>query len=342
MDFLKEIGYLAFGSRARRLADRLLQGGSRAYKSASIDFEPRWFALFYLLYTVDAPMSIIAVAEALKMSHPAVIQTARDLVRKKLVKSYQNSADRRKRHLVITDEGRARAKFLLPVWDDFVAATLELMKSAGTDLLEAIDKIEMKLDEEDLEERIVRRIKARQYQAVEVVEFKPEYRDYFKTLNAEWLREFFHIEETDRKYLQNPEDHILARGGAVFFARLEGTVIGTAALLRIDEQTYELTKMAVAREARGRQAGRKLADTAIAWARIRGAKSIVLWTDNRLRAAVGLYGRLGFKHWPGPAIPERSYERMKFAVLMKLDLHERKSVLLNDRRAVPRDRQERR
>ena len=101
-------------------------------------------------------------------------------------------------------------------------------------------------------------------------------------------------------------------------------------------------KMAVAREARGRQAGRKLADTAIAWARKRGAKSIVLWTDNRLRAAVGLYGRLGFKHWPGPAIPERSYERMKFAVLMKLDLDERKSIMLNDRRAVSRDRQEQR
>ena len=50
MDFIKELGCLAIVSRMKRLTDSLMKGGSKVYQSLNIDFEPRMFTVFYLLY----------------------------------------------------------------------------------------------------------------------------------------------------------------------------------------------------------------------------------------------------------------------------------------------------
>jgi DNA-binding MarR family transcriptional regulator len=148
MDFLRELGYLAIASRMKGLTDRLVRGGSEAYRYLGLDFEPRWFTLFYLLSTESSPLSIQEIADALKVSHPAVIQTAQMLVKKGLVHSFQDEVDRRKRRLTLTPEGKDLAAELTPIWNCFLAAVSELFDGAGTDMLEAIHKVEAELDRE--------------------------------------------------------------------------------------------------------------------------------------------------------------------------------------------------
>jgi DNA-binding MarR family transcriptional regulator len=134
MDFIKELGYLAIASRMKRLTDRFMRGGSQVYKSLGIDFEPRWFTVFYLIYTQDSPLSISEIASALKMTHPAIIQTTQMLIKKGLIKSFRDSKDRRIRRLAITGKGEELANFLVPVWNDFEAATSEIFGEAGVDM----------------------------------------------------------------------------------------------------------------------------------------------------------------------------------------------------------------
>lgn len=320
MDFLKELGYLAIASRMKRLTDRLLRGGSEAYRSLGLDFEPRWFTLFYLLYTEDSPLSIQEIADALMVSHPAVIQTAQMLVKRGLIRSYQDEVDRRKRRLALTSKGKDLAASLAPVWNCFLAAAAELFDSAGVDMLDAIQRVEAELDKEEIGSLIIRKIKDMQAEAVEITDFSPEYKDAFRKLNEEWLKKYFEVEEADARLLLHPEEEIIEGGGSVLFARLGDKIVGTAALLKLDDETYEIAKMAVTPKAQGKQVGRRLTEEAISKARGKGAKKIVLRTDNRLRAAVGLYRKLGFEAAPSEATASGRFGRSKFGYAMELDL----------------------
>jgi DNA-binding MarR family transcriptional regulator/N-acetylglutamate synthase-like GNAT family acetyltransferase len=320
MDFLSELGYLAIASRMKGLTDRLLRGGSEAYRSLDLDFEPRWFTLFYLLYTEDSPLSIQVIADGLRVSHPAVIQTAHRLVKRGLIRSFRDEVDRRKRRLAITPKGKELAASLAPVWNCFQAASAELFESAGVDMLDAIQRVEGKLDKEEMGTRIIRKIKDMQAKAVEIIDFSPEYRDAFRKLNEQWLKKYFEVEEADERILLHPEEEIIDVGGSVLFARLGREIVGTAALLKLDAGTYEIAKMAVTPKAQGKQVGRRLTEAAIAKARDKGAEKIVLRTDNRLRAAVGLYRKLGFRAAPKEATASGRFNRSRFGYAMKLDL----------------------
>jgi GNAT superfamily N-acetyltransferase/predicted transcriptional regulator len=320
MDFPKELGYLAIASRLKMLTDRLLRGGSEAYRYLDLNFEPRWFTLFYLLSTEASPLSIQEIADALKVSHPAVIQTAQMLAKRGLIRSFQDEVDRRKRRLVITPKGKELASKLTPVWNCFLAAGVELFDNAGVDMMEALHKVETELDREEMGSRIIRKIKEMQAKAVEITDFSPEHADAFRKLNEEWLERYFALEEDDVRLLRHPEEEIIAPGGAILFARLDGEIVGTTALLKKDDETYEIAKMAVIPAAQGKQVGRRLAEAAVARARERGAKRIILLTDNLLRAAVALYRKLGFKPTKNEQAVSGKYARAKFGFAMKLDL----------------------
>jgi ribosomal protein S18 acetylase RimI-like enzyme len=85
--------------------------------------------------------------------------------------------------------------------------------------------------------------------------------------------------------------------------------VGTAALLKLGDETYEIAKMAVTPSSQGKQVGRRLTDALIERARRQGARKVVLHTDDRLRAAVGLYRKLGFKAAPGETTVSGKFSR---------------------------------
>jgi len=66
---------------------------------------------------------------------------------------------------------------------------------------------------------------------------------------------------------------------------------------------FEIGKMAVAEDCRGRGVGRKLLAHVIERARQAGAKRLYLETSRKLPSAVHLYESQGFTHMPGPSRP---------------------------------------
>jgi len=48
-------------------------------------------------------------------------------------------------------------------------------------------------------------------------EYNPAIKKYFKSLNYEWLEQYFQIKKTDEKMLSDPRREIVNKGGAVFF-----------------------------------------------------------------------------------------------------------------------------
>lgn len=145
--------------------------------------------------------------------------------------------------------------------------------------------------------------------------YRPEDQVYFEAFNRQWIEEYFQMEPVDQQVLTNPEQHILAHGGMILIACLDETVVGTVALKKIDQHTFEFTKMAVKADHRGRNIGKALSLAAIDRARNIGAKSIILYSNTILEAAIALYRKLGFEEVPLDGPYKRSNIKMQLELI---------------------------
>lgn len=134
----------------------------------------------------------------------------------------------------------------------------------------------------------------------------------FAALNLAWIETEFVIEESDRAQLGDPEASIVAKGGQIIVAEIDGKVRGCGAVLPAHTQPIpgkyyvEIVKMAAAADMRGKGIGRAVLERLIEEARDMGADGIWLETSNRLAAAQHLYRSAGFRDleedefWPTP------------------------------------------
>ena len=129
--------------------------------------------------------------------------------------------------------------------------------------------------------------------SVEILDYAAEYRQDFERLNREWLEKFFKVEAIDELYFKDPENSILAKGGHIFFAKINNEIVGTCALLR-EDNFFELCKMSVDPRYRGFGIGKKLIQASIEKSKSSDTDRIVLLTVTKLKNAIHLYKSLGF------------------------------------------------
>ena len=137
---------------------------------------------------------------------------------------------------------------------------------------------------------------------VEILPFEARYAPDFKELNLEWLRKYFLVEPIDEEVLGRP-DLIISNGGAIFVARTEGRIVGTAALIKSSEGRYELSKMAVTPAWQGHGISRKLLKAVIDAFVAAGGGELYLESSSTLTPALTLYESAGFVHASRPAGP---------------------------------------
>jgi putative acetyltransferase len=140
----------------------------------------------------------------------------------------------------------------------------------------------------------------------------------FRELNEQWISKYFGIEEMDRLTLEDPEGRILAPGGQIFIAEAEGKAIGCCALIPDGPGVFELGKMAVAEEYRGKGIGRRVLEHVIATARTWGVKSLHLGSNKRLEDAVHLYESVGFRHLAPEEVEPSPYARANVFMALQL------------------------
>lgn len=150
---------------------------------------------------------------------------------------------------------------------------------------------------------------------IAIIDYQPAHQAAFRDLNHEWISHYFTIEPIDNEMLDNPEGYILAPGGHIFMAQRGSEVVGTCALIKEHEGVYELARMAVSPQVQSLGIGKLLGQAAIAKARELGAHRVELLSNSRLKPALALYEKLGFRHVPAPPT---AYQRTD--VKMVLDL----------------------
>jgi DNA-binding MarR family transcriptional regulator len=141
MDLISELGALAFGSRLKRLSENIMRGGEDVYRFYGVDFEPKWFPLFYFL-TQKGEAGIMEIAEGLNVTHPAVIQMAKELEKKGLIISKKSAEDARKRNLKISKKGKNLLPTLEKIWEGIKTMNVQIIESQEHNLLLAVKEIE--------------------------------------------------------------------------------------------------------------------------------------------------------------------------------------------------------
>lgn len=149
---------------------------------------------------------------------------------------------------------------------------------------------------------------------VKITEYQPEHQPWFEKFNRDWIEEFFWMEPIDFEVLQNPEDHIINRGGAILMAQFNNEMAGTVALKFVEPEVYEFTKMAVNEKFRGLKIGEALSLKAIEKARVLGGRKIILYSNTKLEPAIGLYRKLGFQEIPLDGPYKRSNIKMELTL----------------------------
>jgi N-acetylglutamate synthase-like GNAT family acetyltransferase/DNA-binding MarR family transcriptional regulator len=290
-DILSDLGPIFLGSRLKRLAERFQAGAARVVTDAGLPMQP---AHMPLLAALDrGPLTVGQLVEAVGTSQPGVTRTAGQLIDMGLVQS-ASGADQRQRTLSLTMAGQAamaRTKMLL--WPRVEIAVRQICDGLSGPLLDQIAAIETALATKPFDERVANTAKA----ALLIREYSDDLAEDFYEINAEWINTMFRLEQTDRDVLENPRERIVESGGTILFVEAPGLgIVGTCALQKTGEGTFELTKMGVRGSARGIKAGEFLLSAIIDRAKIMGAETLYLLTNRRCEAAIHLYEKLGFKH----------------------------------------------
>jgi DNA-binding MarR family transcriptional regulator/N-acetylglutamate synthase-like GNAT family acetyltransferase len=314
-DILLQLGELALATRLRRLADRLSQDVGSIYKEEGFDFDPRWFALLRLLEE-EKSCSIVDISLSLGITHPAVVQVSDELYKKGLIHTIKDKKDKRRRILSLSDKGKKLLCDLAPLLKDIELANQEFLSGTGFDVLGLLSVMESGLAQKSMYERVRKRSQERHLSAIRIEPYRHQLKKDFQRLNEEWLKKYFTVEAEDKKIFRDPAKEILAKDGEIFFAMEGKRALGTCAVFRHQPGVYELAKMAVTAKAQGKQLGKKLALAAIAYAKGRQAKMMVLETNHKLTPALELYRQLGFV--PEPDLPESKFNRCTVKMKLKL------------------------
>jgi DNA-binding MarR family transcriptional regulator/N-acetylglutamate synthase-like GNAT family acetyltransferase len=316
-DVIEQLGALAFASRLKRLADRLQSDVSRIYREQDLDFHARWFPVGYLLAR-ESPKSVTAIAGSLGVTHVAVNQIAGDMARHGLLVSRRDRADKRRRLLSLSRKGRKTVAELQTLWRTIERCTGEVIALSDHDVLAGISEIEKALDDRGMYDRLAGELKRERLEAIEIVDYKPHLKRSFTAFSERRLNNRFLMKPAGDALLLNPTGQILKKGGRVLLARIGGDIVGTAAVLKCDNGTFQIALMAVTPHALSRLVCEKLTLSVIENARAAGVDNVLVEVRPKSTDLMKLCTELGFVR-SGSGSVKQSNRRSK-AIKMKLVL----------------------
>jgi DNA-binding MarR family transcriptional regulator len=287
IDVLAGEGGVMLGSRFKRLAERLQAGAELMARDCGLPTQPGQMPLLTALWR-HGPMSVGEAAEATGFSQPAITRVARQLEAMGLIANAVDKDDRRVRRLTLTDEGEVVMELAgTSLWPRIRAAVAETCDVDA--LLGHLAALEAALAARPLDRR--------PGSGFAIRPFRDELAADFARINRRWIEDMYTLEPVDEAQLADPRGMIVDPGGAILFLEdPELGLIGTCGLLPTAPGEFELIKMAVVPEARGRGAGEFLLRATIERAFAMGAERLFLLTNSKSQPAIRLYERNGFVH----------------------------------------------
>ena len=297
-DIIDQLGFLAGGSRFRRIYEKMQIGGDKAYKEAGFPFKSSWFPVYYVLSKSRQPQTVMEITNQIAFSHITVKNIIRELDKEHLIEIVPNPGDKRSKLIELSEKGRALLDQLTPIWLAFTQAVRNVLTTGHPDIINILKRIDRELAVSPLNERVV----AQSEEQIAVLDYKPELKAQFYELVGHWLNGYMkgQLEEEDKFVLYNPDVAYLQKGGFVFFARYREELVGCVALKRLDENTFEFAKLFTDTKYRNLGVATRLIERCISRCKENEATELWLQTTFDLKDAHRLYYKLGFEDREAP------------------------------------------
>lgn len=300
---------LGLGTRTRRLMEQLTTDSDKLYEEAGVPFRVAYFYAMYAIVKFEQ-LTIADIAKLAGFSHSAVSQTIKRMAKDDIVETIATD-DGRQKLVQLTTYGKSVRDTLLPIWSALENSMKDVMAESGHHLIECIDGLEDRLGKKSLYERAQSYLRGdSEANQLEIVPYHTDYKQAYYDLNVDWMETtIWSFEPKDFELLSNPEQHILDKGGEIFFAVKDGKAVGTVTMKQAGPGRFELSKLIVHEDARGLGAGVGLCRMLVERFKARGGDLLFLETNSLLTPAIELYKRVGFKELP---VPHRSYDRTDY------------------------------
>jgi MarR family transcriptional repressor of mepA len=311
MDVLKSLGVSAIAARLSVLAERYFEEVQTIYRAIDADFDPRNYLLFRCLS--QHPYTVGALAEESNCTHARTSQKLTELEKQNLVERFEDEEDKRKSVYRLSLKGKQVVEKLKPVWAALEKTLLEDFSTSA--LLEAVKVNEQEMPQGALSSKVLARLAAqtkpvayKKQDAIEVqvlcAPLPAEVCSEFVKLNLAWLKEYkFTVEKADHAIFADLNSYLIEHEGKIIIAKSNNHILGTALILKHDQDTYELSKFCVDKSARGKGLGKRVLAFCEIEAKLLGARKITLVTSSKLKEAQKLYLQSGYTCSKNPASP---------------------------------------
>lgn len=150
---LHDIGILSIGTRMKKLYDVLIKDVKQLYSNFDVDFDPKWFAVIYVLYH-EEKSTITQLSSILKQSHPSIVQITKELEKNQWVITSKSKIDKRQTIVSLSDKAILNREKLSSIWSN-MRETLEKINQEGqVDFWEGLKEFESSLIKKTFKERV--------------------------------------------------------------------------------------------------------------------------------------------------------------------------------------------
>ena len=130
---------------------------------------------------------------------------------------------------------------------------------------------------------------------MKIIEFEEKYRKDFIDFNTDWIvSNFGFLEEQDKETFEKIDEEMKA-GALIFFAVENDTARVTCMARPMEEATWEICKLGSNKELPHKGAGSAVFEAAMNWALEHGAEKLFIVSNRRLKPALHIYRKYGFK-----------------------------------------------
>jgi N-acetylglutamate synthase-like GNAT family acetyltransferase len=151
---------------------------------------------------------------------------------------------------------------------------------------------------------------------IRIIDYEAKYQPYFESLNRVWIEKYFTMEPRDEYILTNPDEAIIQRGGSILVALYDNVIAGVVALIKLNSDTYEFSKMGVHENLRRKGIAEALSHAAVQKVKDLSGRNIVLFSNTLLEPAIQLYHKLGFKEVPLDEFSEYRRSNIKMELVL--------------------------
>ena len=141
---------------------------------------------------------------------------------------------------------------------------------------------------------------------MQIIEYDSRYRQDFIDFNTDWIIKYFgFLEDEDRETFEKIEEE-LEKGAMIYFAVENDIALATCMTKPMGNGTWEICKLGSNKNKPHKGCGSAVFNAAVQWAIDNGAKRLFIVTNKKLKTAIHIYEKYGFKEIK---IDDYKYER---------------------------------